>query len=83
MMASFVARDQEKLGTYLADDFEAYNGFSTDKDDKGTTKEEFLEQLEFWKNNVPYLSLEPTKGAFPDAMEYKEIGVWVQTWRHL
>lgn len=83
MMAAFVAGDQEKVGTYLADDFKAYNGFSTDKDDKGTTKEEFLGQVKFWKENVSYLSMEPTKGAYPDALEYKESGVWVQTWDHL
>ncbi|SMG26149.1 nuclear transport factor 2-like protein [Arenibacter troitsensis] len=83
MMAAFVAGDQEKVGTYLADDFKAYNGFSTDKDDKGTTKEEFLGQVKFWNENVSYLSMEPTKGAYPDALEYKESGVWVQTWDHL
>ncbi|WP_031444337.1 MULTISPECIES: nuclear transport factor 2 family protein [Arenibacter] len=83
IMAAFVAGDSDKVGTYLTDDFMAYNGFSTNKDDKGTTKEEFLKRVDFWKNNMSYLSMEPTAGSYPDALEYKESGVWVQTWDHI
>ncbi|MCM4152363.1 nuclear transport factor 2 family protein [Arenibacter sp. N53] len=83
MMTAFIAGDAEKVGSYLAEDFKAYNGFSTNKDDKGTTKEEYLEQVNFWKDNIAYLSSEPSEGAYPDALEYKESGVWVQTWDHI
>lgn len=42
-----------------------------------------MNQVNFWKNNVSYLSIEPSPGAYPDAMEYKDGQVWVQTWNHL
>ncbi|RTE52063.1 nuclear transport factor 2 family protein [Arenibacter aquaticus] len=83
MTTAFVAGDVEKVSTYLADDFMSYNGFSTDKDDKGRNKEQYLESVKFWKDNISYLQIEPTKGAYPDALEYKKSGIWVQTWDHL
>lgn len=81
MIAAFVAGDEEKVGSFLADDFKAYNGTSTNKDYKGRTKEQFLNGVKWYKENFSYLSVSPSPGAYPDALEYKEGGaVWVQTW---
>ena len=80
MITAFVAGDEEKVGTYLAEDFKAYNGVNTNKDAKGRNKEQFLNQVKFWKENVVYLSITPSEGASPDALEYKDDQVWVQTW---
>lgn len=83
MTDAFVAGDREKVASYLHDDFKAYSGNQTNKDDKGRTKEQFLNSVDFWKNNVSYLSIEPSQGAYPDALEYKDGQIWVQTWNHL
>ncbi len=83
MIDAYVAGDSEKVGSYLHEDFKAYNGSSPNKDAKGSTKEQFMNQVNFWKENVAYLSIEPSPGAYPDALEYKDGDVWVQTWNHL
>lgn len=83
MTAAFVAGDSEKVGSYLHEDFKGYNGSNPNKDAEGSTKEQFMNQVNFWKNNVSYLSIEPSPGAYPDALEYKDGQVWVQTWNHL
>jgi len=87
MLKSFVAGDETKVASYLAEDFKSYYGSDTDKDAKGGTKEGFLKQVKFWKDNVSYLSIERSNGAYPDALEYKDGDnddvVWVQTWEHV
>ena len=42
MTKAFVAGDDKKVATYLADDFKSFNGTSTNKDDKGADKAAFL-----------------------------------------
>jgi len=83
MTEAFVAGDSDKVGSYLHEDFKSYNGSNPNKDAKGGTKEQFMNQVKFWKNNIAYLSIEPSSGAYPDAMEYKDGQVWVQTWNQL
>jgi len=87
MLKSFVAGDEAKVASYLADDFKSYYGSETNKNKKGGTKEGFLKQVKFWKDNVSYLSIERSNGAYPDALEYKDGDnddvVWVQTWEQV
>jgi ketosteroid isomerase-like protein len=83
MQQAYVAGDADKVATYLAEDFKAFNGSSTNKNDQGTNKEDFLSSVQFWKDNVDYLSITRGEGAYPDALEYKESGTWVQTWDNL
>ncbi len=83
MLAAWMAGDDTKVATYLSDDFKSYYGSQTNKDRKGQNKENFLNQVNSITDNLSYISLEPTKGAFPDALEYKEGDVWVQTWNHM
>lgn len=83
MSAAFVAGDREKAAGYLAEDFKHYNGSDTNKDAKGQTRDQWLDNLDFWKENISYLSMAPSKGAYPDALEYKDSGIWVQTWDHI
>ncbi|NER09992.1 hypothetical protein SAMN06265375_101480 [Muriicola jejuensis] len=80
MQAAWVAGDSAAVASYLHDDFKAYNGSDTNKDPDGGTKTDFAGGAKWWKNNVAYLSLEPSPGAYPDALEYKDGQVWVQTW---
>lgn len=85
MMQAYFAGDADKVASYLADDFKAFSGTSINKDAKGRDKENFLEGVEWVKNNWSYTSYTRSPGAYPDALEYKddEDGLWVQTWDHM
>ncbi len=83
MLEAFFAGDTIKLASYLAEDFTAYNGTGINKDNKGNSKEQFIKNSNFWKENLSYVSFKPTSDAYPDAIEYKDGQLWVQTWNHL
>jgi uncharacterized protein YkuJ len=84
MTKAFVSGDADKVGSYLTDDFKAYNGTNNNPDDKGQDKATFLKDVTYWKENVDYLTIKRAKDAYPDALEYKEQNdksvIWVQTW---
>lgn len=84
---AFVAGDSEKVMSYLADDFQFWNGNDSNKDAKPGTKEGHGNNVKGWKKNMSYLSIERSSGAYPDAIEYKDENqkdvVWVQTWNHI
>lgn len=87
MMQAFIDGDADKVASYLDDDFKSYNGSNPNKQAKGATKENFINQVKFWDSNLDYLSIERSPGAYPDALHYKkdnkEDVVWVQTWEHI
>ncbi len=87
MTDAFVKGDSTKVASYLADDFKAYNGVSTNPRDKGQDKASFTKSVMGWNDALDYFSITPTKGAYPDAIEYKKDNnndvVWVQTWEDL
>jgi hypothetical protein len=87
MLQAFIKGDEKKVAGYLADDFKQFYGSNTNKDAKGSDKQNFLDDVKFWKDNFSYLSLTRSPGAYPDALEYKDGAnddvVWVQTWEHL
>lgn len=84
MTQAFVSGNTDKVASYLADDFKYYSGTSTNKDDKGMDKTAYLKTVKSWKDNIDYPSIKRSKGAYPDALEYKDADqkdlVWVQTW---
>ena len=84
---SFVAGDADKVMSFLADDYKWWNGTNSNKDAKPGTKEGAGKNTKWWNENISYLSLEKTSGAYPDAIEYKDEDqkdvVWVQTWDQL
>jgi hypothetical protein len=73
----------ENLANFLDNDFRSRSGVATDKSDEGSTKEEFLNQSRWWSNNFDNLSITRDSPAYPDAIEYKDSGTWVQTWERL
>ena len=87
MMQAFVAGDTAKVASFLDENFKDFNGNSLDKESKGGTKKDFINQVQFWKDNVDYLSYERSKGAYPDAIHYADENnkqvIWVQTWNRL
>ena len=82
VMQMFVNGD-ENLANFLDDDFKTRSGVSTNKSDEGSTKEEFLNQSRWMSNNFDNLSITRDSPAYPDAIEYKDSGTWVQTWERL
>ncbi|RTY95156.1 nuclear transport factor 2 family protein [Flavobacterium sp. GT3R68] len=87
MQQAFIKGDSVKVASFLTDDFKAYYGSNTNKEDKGRDKKQFISQVRSWKNNFDYVSLKRSEGAYPDAIEYKDGKnddvTWVQTWDHL
>ena len=79
---AWVSGDIEKMASYLADDFKIGNGTNLNKDAEGRSKERFIGQMKWWSNNFEYTRFEAS-GGFPDLIDYKEGGIWVQTWDHL
>lgn len=82
VMQMFVNGD-ENLANFLDNDFRSRSGVATDKSNEGSTKEEFLNQSRWWSNNFDNLSITRDSPAYPDALEYKDSGTWVQTWERL
>jgi len=82
MQQAWIAGDSAKVATYLADNFKSFDGTSTDVNDKGRDKKQFLTNVANVNKYVAYLSLTRQNGAYPDAIEYKDDddGLWVQTW---
>jgi ketosteroid isomerase-like protein len=80
MQTAAVAGDADKVATYLADNFKYFNGNSTDPNAEGTSKENFLGWIKWDKENLSYTSISRQGGAYPDALEYKDGNVWIQTW---
>ncbi len=87
MTKAFVSGDSEKVASFLAEDFKSFNGVSVNTNDKGQDKESFAKSAKGWADALDYFSITRTKGAYPDALEYKESNqkdvVWVQTWEDL
>lgn len=87
MTQAFVNGDSEKVASYLADDFKSYNGVSLDPNSKGQDKASYSQNATGWHNALDYFSITRSKGAYPDAIEYKDNNqknvVWVQTWEDL
>jgi hypothetical protein len=87
MTKAFVSGDSDKVATFLAEDFKAYNGVGLKTNDKGQDKATFSKNAKGWFDALDYFSITRTKGAYPDALEYKKDNtkdeVWVQTWEDL
>lgn len=87
MTQAFVKGDTQKVASYLADDFRAYNGVSINPNDKGQDKESFSNAAKEWNDALDYFSISRSPGAYPDALEYKDDNqkdvMWVQTWEDM
>ena len=76
--------DFEKASSILDDDFKIKNGVGLNKDFKGWSKQQFINNMKWWNNNFDYMSIERDAPAYPDAIEYKQGNqTWVQTWERI
>lgn len=82
---TFVNGDVNKVATLVTDDFKSFN--TSDNNSTGKDKAGLLAEVASWRDNYEYTSLTRSKGAYPDALEYKEDlqkgEVWVQTYENL
>lgn len=73
-----------KIDDFLADDFKSYNPTTSNQFSQGMDKTAFLKRIKSWRESIDYFSIKTAKGAYPDAIEYKDDTqkdvVWVNTW---
>jgi hypothetical protein len=72
-----VTGDEEKYRSYFADSAYIIRNSNTPPI---TANAEIGKGLAKWNENYDNLKIEDQKPAYPDAMEYKEGGTWVQDW---
>jgi len=79
--------DFNKVESYLADDFRAFNSTTDNQYSKGVDKTTFINRMKSWRESIDYFSIKTAAGTYPDAIEYKDDNqkdvVWVQTWEDL
>ena len=84
MTQARVSGDAAKVASYLADDFKCFNGTNPNEPESGKDIAAFAAENKWMVDNVDYYSISRSKGAYPDALEYKEDKVvWVQTWENM
>ena len=70
--------DVEKASLILHDDVTWYDGNSKNKE--FGKKNGVLNNIKWFKNYFDYVSFKDTEGAYPDMLEYKSSGNWVNSW---
>ena len=80
---AYVTGDIEKASLILHEDVRFFDGNTENKEAKGRPKNIILNNIKWLNNDFDYLSMNNTEGAFPDALEYKKGGNWVQSWFHV
>ena len=58
---AYVEADVEKLSSMMDDDFKSYNALSSNKDQKGTPKNNFIGQSKWWNTNIDYFKIINTR----------------------
>ena len=77
---AYVAGDKVTLNTILTDDFRGYNGLNTSKDYKGKDKQGLINESTYWSSQLKGFKITKRGKSYPDALEYKESGTWIDTW---
>ena len=68
----------EKAASMLHDDVSWLDGNT--KDNEYGKKDQIVGNISWFKNYFDYVSFNDSEGAYPDMLEYKESGNWVQSW---
>tara|TARA_B100000902_G_scaffold55022_1_gene61683 strand:+ start:92 stop:1012 length:921 start_codon:yes stop_codon:yes gene_type:complete len=77
---AYVSGDVETASEILHDDVKYYDGNEMNKDAIGGDKQSVLNNISWISNYFDYASMKDTEGAYPDMLEYKKSGNWVQSW---
>jgi len=77
---AYVAGDKATLEAILTDDFKGYNGLTTNKDAKGKDKQGLINESTYWSSQLKGFKITKRGKSYPDALEYKESGTWIDTW---
>jgi len=77
---AFLAGDGEKFRSYFADS--AYISNNGERNPR-LANDQIGQNLDYWNKNFDGLSIGDYEPAYPDALEYKEGGLWVQDWLRL
>lgn len=85
MTQARVSGDAAKVASYLATDFKYYSGTNPNETIQGKDKVAFAEQNKWMNDNISYYSISRSKGAYPDAFEYKrkDESYDVHTWENV
>ncbi len=75
---AYAAGDIDKASEILHDDVQWLDGNTNNTVWGG--KDRILGNINGFKNNFNYVSFNDSPGAYPDALEYKKDGNWVQSW---
>ena len=70
--------DIEKAAEILHDDLRWIDGNTNNREWGG--KQRVLNNISWFKNYFDYVSFKDSEGAYPDMLEYKRSGNWVQSW---
>jgi len=75
---AYAEGDTDKASEILHDDVQWLDGNTNNTVWGG--KDRILRNINNFKNNFNYVSFNDSPGAYPDALEYKKDGNWVQSW---
>ena len=73
--------DLDKAASILHDDVSWLDGNTKNKE--FGKKNNVLNNIKWFKNYFDYVSFKNSEGAYPDMLEYKNDGNWVQSWFHV
>jgi ketosteroid isomerase-like protein len=83
-----IGKTQEMWKAFVEGDEEAYRGFYADsawilindQREPKTANADIGKGIGWWKENYENFMIKDNKPAYPDALEYKDGGTWVQDW---
>ena len=75
---AYATGDLEKASEILHEDVKWYDGNTNNTQWGG--KQRVLNNIDWFKNYFDYVSFNDSPGAYPDALEYKKDGNWIQSW---
>jgi ketosteroid isomerase-like protein len=78
MWDAFIEGDREKYESYFYDSvWVSSNGGEVET----VPNSEMGDNIDWWQTNFTNIKIEDHKPAYPDALDYKDGGMWVQDWR--
>ncbi len=85
----YIDKTKEMWDAFIVGDRDKYQGFFADsvwvsnngEEGEIIAKSEMGDNIDWWQSNFTDMKIEDHKPAYPDALDYKDGGMWVQDWR--